>query len=69
VKPTTASKTAPYSWSRRGKWSETLGNLRSNQHPNKLTTPCSGLLTTNNISHPIIHFFQCTLTKTPKPNL
>jgi hypothetical protein len=69
VKPTTATKIAPSSWNRREKWSKTPHNLRSNQHLDKSTTPCNGLLTTNNTVHHILHFFHRKLIKTAKPNL
>jgi hypothetical protein len=66
TKSTTAPKTAPSSWSQRKKWSKIPRNLSSNQHPEKLTTPCNGALTTNNILNPILRSFHHKITKIAK---
>jgi hypothetical protein len=69
VKPTTALKIAPSSLSQKEKWSKITQSLHNNPHPEKSTTPCNGLLTTNNILHPILRFFHRNPTRTTKPNL
>jgi hypothetical protein len=42
AKLTTAPKSASFSWNQREKWSKILQNLHSNQHLEKLITPCNG---------------------------
>jgi hypothetical protein len=51
------------------KWSKISQDLQNNQHLEKLITPCSGSLTTNNIPHPIIRFFHRKLIKLAMLNL
>jgi hypothetical protein len=69
VKPTIAPKIAPSSLSQKEKWSKIPQSRRSNPHSEKSTTPCNGLLTTSNILHPILRFFHCNPTRTPKSNI
>jgi hypothetical protein len=69
VKLTTAPKIAPSSWSQKGKCINIPQNLRSNQHLEKSTTPCSKPLTISNILHFILHSSHHKLTKIAKANI
>jgi hypothetical protein len=69
AKPTIAPKIAPFSLSQKEKWNKLLHSLHGNPHPEKSTTPCNGLPTSSNITHPILRLFHHRFIKTVKLNL
>jgi hypothetical protein len=69
MKPTVATKIAPFTLIPNGKWTKKPLNLHHNHHTKRLTTPCSGPHTTSNSHHLTPRHFHHRHTKTAKPKL